>query len=107
MDPFSIKLRFDDEDHTEDIFYFCHVSTLYWFQVAGTLSSLGCFECQWSLFKDCVCLLRTPDYFSFAVVAADSSIHVGSHQATQNGLPLTRTTCLRSGTPYTRYSRTV
>jgi hypothetical protein len=28
MDPFSIKLRFDDEDHTEDIFYFCHVSTV-------------------------------------------------------------------------------
>jgi hypothetical protein len=28
MDPFSIKLRFDDEDHAEDIFYFCHVSTL-------------------------------------------------------------------------------
>jgi hypothetical protein len=26
MDPFSIKLRFDDEDHTGDIFYFCHVS---------------------------------------------------------------------------------
>jgi hypothetical protein len=28
MDPFSIKLRFDDEDHTGDIFYFCHVSTV-------------------------------------------------------------------------------
>jgi hypothetical protein len=28
MDPFSIKLRFDDEEHTGDIFYFCHVSTV-------------------------------------------------------------------------------
>jgi hypothetical protein len=28
MDPLSIKLRFDDDDHTKDIFYFCHVSTV-------------------------------------------------------------------------------
>jgi hypothetical protein len=28
-DPFSIKLRFDDEDHAEEIFYFCHVSTVW------------------------------------------------------------------------------
>jgi hypothetical protein len=26
MGPFSIKLRFDDEDQTDDIFYSCHVS---------------------------------------------------------------------------------
>jgi hypothetical protein len=27
MDPFSVKLHFDDEFHNEDVFYFCHVRT--------------------------------------------------------------------------------
>jgi hypothetical protein len=29
MAPFSLKLKFDDESFTQDIFYFCHVSGMY------------------------------------------------------------------------------
>jgi hypothetical protein len=90
MEPFSIKLRFDDEDHTEDIFYFCHVSNTEYrtllFVTTGTRNARR----RWgvgdasvlSSKTDYASGLRTHNPFPF-VVTTDSSIHVGSHQAPQ------------------------
>lgn len=60
---FSIKLRFDDESHTDDLFYFCHVSKEF------------CFLSLWAS-RQWLTGCRPREF------ATDPPIHVGADQTT-------------------------
>ena len=62
---FEVKLRFNVEDFTKDIFYFCHVRPV-------------CFRCD-------SCMTRCASHILLHYYLIDSSIHVGPHQAIAGG----------------------